>query len=147
MFRWLMELPLEVGCLPHFPTMRVGTSWSSNATCTKYPSILTIEMHTIFKQVWLFIKCPVYIKKIKSFVVGHGHQPHVAEGVQDLVVVLLPHILISGPEAYNHVTIGHSSGCLAELFHVIYQFLTSCSLKIIKIVPTWDIIKTFFTHI
>ena len=54
-------------------------------TCTKYPSTLIIEMQTIFKQVELFIKCPVNIKEMKSFVMGHGLQPPV--DVQDLVVM------------------------------------------------------------
>ena len=54
-------------------------------TCTKYPSTLMIEMQTIFKQVGLFIKCPVNIKEMKSFVMGHGLQPPV--DVQDLVVM------------------------------------------------------------
>ena len=86
-----MEFSLEVGCLLHFPTGMVGTFWSRNApvllyyTGTKYPSTLTSEMQTIFKQVGLFIKCPVNIKKMKSFVVGHGFQPPV--DVQDLVVM------------------------------------------------------------
>ena len=57
-------------------------------TGTKYPSTLTIEMQTIFKQVGLFIKCPVNIKEMKSFVVGHGLQPPV--DVKDLVVMQLP---------------------------------------------------------
>ena len=38
-------------------------------TGKKYPSTLTIEMQTIFKQVGLFIICPVNIKEIKPFVV------------------------------------------------------------------------------
>ena len=46
-------------------------------TGTKYPSTLTIEMQAIFKQVALFIKYPVNVKEIKSFVVGHGLQPPV----------------------------------------------------------------------
>ena len=54
-------------------------------TGTKYPSTLTIEMQTIFKQVGLFSKCPVNVKEMKSFVVGHGLQPPV--DVQDLVVM------------------------------------------------------------
>ena len=54
-------------------------------TGTKYPSTLTIEMQTIFKQVEFFIKCPVNIKEMKSFVVGHGLQPPV--DVQDLIVM------------------------------------------------------------
>ena len=54
-------------------------------TGTKYPSTLTIEMQTILKQVGLFIKCPVNMEEMKSFVVGHGHQPPV--DVQDLVVM------------------------------------------------------------
>ena len=58
------------------------------------PSTLTIEVQTIFKQVGLFIKCPVNIKEMKSFSVGHGLQPSV--DVQDLVVMYLPSILISG---------------------------------------------------
>ena len=54
-------------------------------TGTKYPSTLTIEMQTIFKQVGLFIKCPVNIEEMKYFVVGHGLQPPV--DVRDLVVM------------------------------------------------------------
>ena len=54
-------------------------------TGTKYPSTLTIEMQTIFKQVGLLIECPVNIKEMKSFVMGHGLQPPV--DVQDLIVM------------------------------------------------------------
>ena len=36
------------------------------------PSALTIEMQIIFQQVGPFIKYPVYIQEMKSFVVAHG---------------------------------------------------------------------------
>ena len=54
-------------------------------TGTKYPSTLTIEMQTIFKQVGLFTTCTLKIKEMKSFAVGHDLQPPV--DVQDLVVM------------------------------------------------------------
>ena len=68
--------------MPFDPEMHLCCYTNTGA---KYPSTLTIEMQTIFKQVGLFIKCPVNIKEMKSFVVGHGLQPPV--DVQDLVVM------------------------------------------------------------
>ena len=57
-----MELPLEVGRLPHFPTMRDGTFGPEMNLCcytntgTKYPITLNIEIQTVFKKVRIFIK-------------------------------------------------------------------------------------------
>ena len=82
-WRWDAFPVSRQGGSGHFgPEMRLCCYTNTGA---KYPSTLTIEMQTIYKLVGLFIKCPVNIKEMKSFVVGHGLQPPV--DVQDLVVM------------------------------------------------------------
>ena len=81
-WRWdAFPISRQGGLMPFCPEMHLCCYTN---TGTKYLSTLTIEMQTIFKQVGLFIECPVNIKEIKSFVVGHGLQPLV--DVQDLVM-------------------------------------------------------------
>ena len=82
-WRWdAFPISRQGGLGPFAPEMHLCCYTNTGAN---YPSTLIIEMQTNFKQVGLFIKCPVNIKETKFFVVGHGLQPLV--DVQDLVVM------------------------------------------------------------
>ena len=80
-WRWDAPISRRGGLGPFGPEMHLCCYTNS---CTKYPSTPIIEMQTIIKQVGLFIKCPVNIKEMKLFVMGHGLQTPV--DVQDLVM-------------------------------------------------------------